>query len=179
MPSHVGTLAPPGKYDWTCASFGPPESTTQTANQSVQPFLHSSQQKVPILCNGQPFPKKLPRLMWASNSWFLGPVWAHNPNGISIDLAVFAQVTAECPYTLQWEAPFPSKLPLSVGDLHSHLIHGSLGPPKSSTQTASQSVPPFLQGSLVWQTATDRQTVHATRSVTIDRIYVRSTGDAV
>jgi len=45
-----------------------------------------------------------------SNSWFLGPVWAHNPNGISIDLAVFAQMTAECPYTLQWEAPFPLKI---------------------------------------------------------------------
>jgi len=58
-----------------------------------------------------------------------------------------------------------------------HLIHGSPGPPKSSTQTAARSVQPFLQGSLVWQTdrQTDRQTTHATRSVRIDRIYVRST----
>jgi len=54
VPSHVGTLMTPGEYDWTCASFGPPESTTQTANQSVQPLLHSSQQKVPILNNGRP-----------------------------------------------------------------------------------------------------------------------------
>jgi len=29
-----------------CASFSPPKSTTQTANQSVQPFLHSSWQIV-------------------------------------------------------------------------------------------------------------------------------------
>jgi len=29
VPSHEGTLAPPGVYSWTCASFGPPESTTQ------------------------------------------------------------------------------------------------------------------------------------------------------
>jgi len=36
---HKGTLAPPGEYDWTCASFSPLESTTQTANRSVQPFL--------------------------------------------------------------------------------------------------------------------------------------------
>jgi len=36
--SHEGTLAPPGEYDWTCASFGPLVSTTQTANGSVQPF---------------------------------------------------------------------------------------------------------------------------------------------
>jgi len=39
-----GTMAPPGEYDWTFASLGPPESTTQTANRSVQPFLHSSLQ---------------------------------------------------------------------------------------------------------------------------------------
>ena len=47
-PSHEGTLAQPGEYDWTCAStsFGQPESTTQTANRSVQPFLHSSQPSV-------------------------------------------------------------------------------------------------------------------------------------
>jgi len=57
------TLALPGEYDWTRASFGPPESTTQTANQLVQPFPHSSQQKVPILYNGRPFPPKLPHLM--------------------------------------------------------------------------------------------------------------------
>jgi len=42
MPSHESTLGPPGKYDGICASFGPPESTTQTANRSVQPVLQSS-----------------------------------------------------------------------------------------------------------------------------------------
>jgi len=36
--SHEGTLTPPGEYDWTCASFGRLESTTRTANRSVQPF---------------------------------------------------------------------------------------------------------------------------------------------
>jgi len=46
------------------------------------------------------------------------------------------------------ERPFPSKLPLPRGS-GLHLIRGSLGPPKSSTQTASRSVQPFLQGSLV------------------------------
>jgi len=49
--------------------------------------------------------------------------------------------------------PFsPKNLPLPMGDLDPHLIHGSPGPPKSSTQTAAQLVQPFLQGSLVWQT---------------------------
>ena len=46
MCPHEGTLAPPAEYNWTCASFGPPGSTTQMANRPVQPFLHSSQQTV-------------------------------------------------------------------------------------------------------------------------------------
>jgi len=33
------------------------------------------------------------------------PVQAHGPNGITIGSAVFAQMTAECPYTLQWAVP--------------------------------------------------------------------------
>jgi len=49
-------------------------------------------------------------------------------NGKSIGSAIFAQLTAESPYSLQW-APFPTKLPLSTGDLDPHLIHGSMGPP--------------------------------------------------
>ena len=87
---------------WTCASFGPPESTTRTTNWSVQPFVvHSS------LYNGWPFPQNCP-FSWGSgfwtpsNSWSLGPFWSQNPNGITIGSALFAQVTAECSYTLQW-----------------------------------------------------------------------------
>jgi len=38
----------------------------------------------------------------------LWPMRAHNPNGTSISSAVFAQMTAECPYTLQWFACFPA-----------------------------------------------------------------------
>jgi len=73
--------------------------------------------------------------------------------------------------------PFPpSILLLPVGHVDPHLTCVSLGPPKSSTRTASQTVRPFLQGWLVCQTdeQTSRQTDHATRSVTIGRIYVRS-----
>ena len=67
------------------------------ANRSVQPLLHSSRQKVPVLNNERPFPQNCP-FSWGiwtpSNSWFLGPVRAQNPNGITIGSAVFAQVTA-------------------------------------------------------------------------------------
>jgi len=44
----------------------------------------------------------------------------------------------------------PSKLSLPMGDLADsgpHLIHGSLGPPESSTQTVSRSLNPFFQRS--------------------------------
>jgi len=44
-----------GRY----ASLDPPESISQTAARSVQPFLHSSRQTVPLLYNGQPFSPKI------------------------------------------------------------------------------------------------------------------------
>ena len=93
---------------------------------------------------------------------FLQPIRAHNPNGISVGSAVFAQMTTECPYTLQWNAPFsPQCCRFPCGDLDPHLKHGSLGPPESSssTQMASRSVQPFLQSSLLWQTDRPRYSV--------------------
>jgi len=45
-----------------------------------------------------------------------GILRAHNPNGTSIGSAVSAQMTAECPYTLQWFACFLLKIaPSHVG----------------------------------------------------------------
>ena len=62
--------------------------------------------------------------IWTPDSWFFGPVRAHNLNGISIGSAVFAQVTAECSYALQL-APLSPKLPFPRGDLDPELIHGN------------------------------------------------------
>jgi len=105
----------------------------------------------------------------------------HSPNGNSIGSAVLAQLTAESPYTYNGLF-FPPELPLPMRGSGPHLLHHSLGPPKSSTQTASQSVQLFLQDA-VTDRLTDRQTDRqstdrATRSVTIDRIYVCSMCDA-
>jgi len=74
---HVGTLSSPGKYDSTCASFGPPESTTQMANRSVQQFLHSSWQGVVghAHCPGMFFPTVIAPLCGGS-----GPHWRHLAN---------------------------------------------------------------------------------------------------
>jgi len=76
----------------THASLDPPESITQTASRSVQPFLHSSRHAVPILYNGPPYLPKMP-ICIPSNTSFLGFIRVHNPNGISIASAVFAGLT--------------------------------------------------------------------------------------
>jgi len=56
------------------------------------------------------------------NLCFLWPTWIHNPNGKLIGSAVFAQITAECPYTLQCDAPFPPKIAPSHRGSGPHLI---------------------------------------------------------
>jgi len=63
-------------------------------------------------------------------------------------------------------------MPLFTEDLDLHLTHGSLGLPESLTQAASRSVQLIFAGPT---SVTDRQTDLATRSVTVGRIYVRTT----
>ena len=112
MPTWEGTLAPPGEYDGTCASVGPPESTTKRQIDRFSCFCTSHGRKSLCFTMGAPFPKNcsFPRGIWTpSNTRFLRPIRAHKPNGISIGSVVFAQMTIQCPYTLQWDAPFPSE----------------------------------------------------------------------
>jgi len=92
------------------------------------------------------FPKIAPSHggSWPHLIRYLGPIRAHKPNGISISSAVFAQMTAECPYTLHWDAPFPQNCPFPWGIWSDpHLIHGSLGSAESSTQMECRSVQSF------------------------------------
>ena len=120
---------------------------------------------------GGPFPPKiaLPWWIWTPlNTWFLGPTWILNPNGISIGSAIFAQLMAGFPYTLQWSALCPLIIAHFMGDVDRHLIR-FLGRPECLTQIASRLGHPFLQSSLLWQT--HRPTDHATQSVTIGCIY--------
>jgi len=86
-------------------SFGPPESITQTASRSVQPFLHSSPQSAPILKHsslqgvvGQPEHVLFHNnccFAWESGipsiAWFLGSTRLSIPNGISIGSAVLCR----------------------------------------------------------------------------------------
>jgi len=106
-----------------------------------------------------------------SNTWFVEPIWAHNPNGILIGSAVFAQMTVECPYTLQWDAPFPPKIipsPGGSGPSSNTWFPGLTWVLTPNSTSIGASVFAGLTG------VTDWQTDHATRLVTIGHIYVCS-----
>jgi len=127
MPFHVGTLAPPGECDWTLASFGPPESTTQT----LQPFLHSWWQKVSILYNG---PSLSPKIALSYGG--LEPHLTHDSLGPSEPVTQRASRSFQ-PFLHRWPQSVPvlynaTPLPLKIAPSHwgiwtPHLIHGSLG----------------------------------------------------
>ena len=48
----------------------------------------------------------------------------------------------------KWAYPSPKNCLFAWGNLHPHLIHGSLSTPEPTTQMASRSVQPFLHSSL-------------------------------
>jgi len=111
----------------------PPNSASQMASPSVRTFLHSSRRASLYFTTGRPFPPKLSLptgILTPSNTWFLEPARVHNPNGILIGSALFAQITANRPYTLQW-APFPQISPFH-GVSGPHLIHDSFWPPSNT-----------------------------------------------
>ena len=59
-------------------------------------------------CPGTSFPLIIAPSHGRSNTCFLGTTRVHNPSGISIRSAIFAQLTAECRYTLQRGCHFPA-----------------------------------------------------------------------
>jgi len=133
-------------------SLDPPESSTQWAALYPQ---------------NSPFPWGI----WAHLTYdFMVHIRAHSPDGILIGVAVFLTAHRRMSLYFTMSRPFPSKLPLPMAYLDSHLIRGSLGPPTSSTRTASRSVEPFYRAHYC-----ERPTDHATQSVTVGRIYVRTT----
>jgi len=77
----------------------------------------------------------------------------------------FCRVHGRASLYLAMAAPLSKIAPSYGGNLDSHLIHRTLGLPESSIQTASRSVGATFAG---LTTVTD----HATRLVTINRIYV-------
>jgi len=92
-------------------SLSPLKHTTQMAFQLVQPFVQSSQQSDVRHARACPLLKDRPftKFIWGSGrhlihaSYGIGPTEVHNPNGIAICSAIFAQLM--CGHAL--ELPFP------------------------------------------------------------------------
>jgi len=81
----------------------------------------------------------------------------------------FAQVTAECPYTVQWAPISPQNFPFPWGS-GPHLTHDFLGPFEPTTQWHLNWLSHFCRAH-----DPDQQTVHTSPSVTIGCIYIHST----
>ena len=69
-------------------------------------------------CTAMSFPLKVAHshgAIWApSNTWLLDNTRTHNPNGISIGSAAFAQFTEQCHMLYNQPPLTPSKLPISM-----------------------------------------------------------------
>jgi len=98
------------------ASFGPPESTTQAGSRAVQPFLHSSQQRVAILYNVPPlFLLKIAfSEMRGSEPPSLGQ-FEFSTQTSSRSVQPLLHSSRQSVPTLYSGPPFPSKLPLPMG----------------------------------------------------------------
>jgi len=108
-------------------------------------------------------------VIWTSSTLFLEPT-RPTTKTMSPSVQLFSHSSPHIVPIHYNGPPHALKIAHSHGDVDPHLIHGTLSPLESSTQTASRSVQPFLQGSLVWQT--DRTKDHTTQSITTGRIYV-------
>jgi len=113
-------------------------------------FSHLCTAHVPVLYNGRRFLLKI--------------VSSHGGSGphLMCDCLVPSEPTTQTAYrlvqpfctahlrvSLYFTTGCPLKIAPSCGGLDLHLMHGSLFPPKSSTQTTSRSVQQFLHGSLL------------------------------
>jgi len=148
-----------GEYDWTCASFGPLESTTDSA------LLHSSWQKLPLLYNRRH--QNCPMIPWAH----AGPQPKQHLNWFS------RFCTDDCRVSLYFTVV--RLYPLEIAP-----SHGGSGPPCDTwflgptrvLNTTTWALQLFLQGSL-WQPnrQTNRPIGHAAGLVTIGHMYICST----
>jgi len=112
------------------------------------------------------------------NLCFIRPTRIYNPNGISIGSAVFAQMTAEVSLYFTMGRPFPPQNCLFPWGIWTLIwFPGPTWILNANGISIGSAV--FAGLTSVNDRPTERPTDHATRSVTIDRIYVRSTGDAV
>jgi len=170
VPFHEGTLAPPGEHEIKLVlPLAHPSPQPKRQIDQFSHFCNLTAQCWPA-CSSTSFP-----LIIAPSHGGSGSHLIHASLGPSEPITQKATRSVQLflhrwPQSVHILYNFPTlKIAPSHGDLDSYITHASLRPPESSTQTASPSVQPFLQGSLVWQTD------YPARSVTTDRIYICST----
>jgi len=149
-------------------------ASTSTPSPNSKRYLnwYSTQHSVPTLYSAAlPLPAGG---SWSPSSrWFLGPIRAHNPHGISIGSAVFTQ---SVPILYNGPSLLPSKFPLPIGWSAPPSNTWFPGPTRVLSPNGILIGSTVLQGSLVWQT--DRPTDRPCYSVGNNRphrIYVHST----
>jgi len=157
-------------------SLGPPDSASQMASWSVQRFFAQLMAESPCTFQWAPLSPKLPLPIGDLDPHQLNMIpWAYpspQPKQHLDQFRNFCTDNNRVSLYFTMGHPFPPQ--------NCHFPWGKwtpsniwfLGPTKFSTQTASWSVQLFFAG---LTSVTDRQTDHATRSVTIGRIYVSST----
>jgi len=176
--SHVGTLAPPGEYELNLCFL----RLTRVHNPNGKSI--SSAVSVQLVAES-PYTLQLARLSPKIAAYhggicihikFMIP-WAspsNSPNDITICSAVFTQVTAQCHILYNLATPSPLKIAPSHGVSGPQCNTWYPGPTKVLNSNG------ISIGSAVFaglSSVTDRPTDQSTWLVTIDRIYVRSTGD--
>jgi len=130
-------------------SFAPPPANQIKWHLDLFSHFCTAHGRVSSGMHGRVLSAKTCSLVWGSglpsNTCFLGSIRVHNPNGISIGSAVFAQLMAQSCRRCH-VCPSPQNCP-SHGESEPHLIRCSMGPPDSASQTASRSVQPFMHSS--------------------------------
>jgi len=157
-----GTLVQPGKYD-----------STQVANRSVQPFSHRSRQSVTIFfTTGCPFTFKITPPHGGSGPSSNAIPWAHpspQPKWHLDRFSRFCTNVRRVSVYFTMGRLFPLRIAPSHGGSGPHLTWflGAIQVLKTNGISISSAVSAGLTGMI------DRH--HTTWSVTIGRIYVRST----
>jgi len=154
MPSHVGRLAPPGKYNWNCAHWchlvNTIELVPHAATLSPQPkwqidgfshFCTTHHRKSLYFTMDDPLPQNCPfSSIGGSRPHLIYDSLGHSEPTIqttswSGQPFVFAQVTAECLY-FTMAALSPQNWPFPWRDLEPYVKHDSLGPSKLGPHVA-------------------------------------------
>jgi len=131
---------------------------------------------------GDPFPQYCPFPRGIRTPMSDTIPWTHRNTQIKRHLYRFSHLSTddriECSYTLQWDAHSPpqKKLPLPMGGSEppSNIEMVPWAHPSPQPKRHLDRFSRFCRAHKC-DRQTDRQTDHATRSLTIDRIYVRST----